>query len=555
MSFNELLQSSHDIKRLREIVHVFFEQGFDYFIYQSKLKKFIPFKKRLKRRVDEKIKDKPMPVRVRLAFEQLGPVFIKFGQLLSLRPDIVPPEYIREFEKMQDKVPPFSSAEAKKIVEQELGKGILRDFSERPISAASLGQVHTAKVKGKKVAVKVQRPGIKETIDKDISILKHFAVLLQRHVPEFAGVDLLEIVTEFERWTYEELDYQTEAMHCQVIGANFADSKDVYIPRVYRDLTTKRVLTMEYVEGIPINQVERIKRAKVRLHDVLGKLLRAEITQVYSHGIFHADPHPANILYCTKRHKLVFIDFGIIGNFDEKLKRVTAELMKGVLSNDVPLMIKSLLSLGVMPKKFDEDGFRRDLQKMMLEFKYVELKDIDIARQVNNMLALVRKYHIKVPLDYILFSKMLVTLDGIGLRYDPDFKLAEKTKPLIERSMKDKMSFKRAVRKAGKVAGDYASLVESLPEQLNSIIAKVKKGEIGVDIDNADVRALTNEMEISAGNLSMGLVCAALIICAAMLIDVRTNFIYDNFPWFSAVLFFVVVILLVWLLERTIFKR
>jgi len=331
-----IIKEVRDIKRFNQIVRVLFEEGFDLLLANIGLSHRIPFTNMLKSRLKGKQEVKH-EVRLRRTLERLGPTFIKFGQVLSIRPDLVPKDYCRELEKLQDKVPEFAFEEVISIVEGGLGKKIHEIFShfeKKPIASASISQVHAATLKtGEKVAVKVQRPDVKKLMETDIEIMLYFASLIERHIEKAKRFKPSKIVNEFKEWTEKELDFRLEARNAKRFKENFKGSKTVYIPKVYDELTTEKVLVLEFIEGIDLHDLSQIKKRKINFNEIIKNGFDAIFTQVFVHGIFHADPHPGNIII-LKNNSIAFIDFGIVGYFDEKLKNKSVDLLYGIVEKD-----------------------------------------------------------------------------------------------------------------------------------------------------------------------------------------------------------------------------
>jgi ubiquinone biosynthesis protein len=545
-----------DINRLRKILLVFFEEGFGYLIEKTGLMSHLPFTKRFAKKFN--IVEHPS-VHLRRAFEKLGPTFVKFGQLLSLRPDLVPKEYILEFEKMQDRVPCFAYSDVEKLIKKELGKPIsqiFKSFDRKPVAAASLGQVHKAKLRnGKVVAVKVQRPDIKKIIDTDIDMMHHIADLLHKHVRELSDYNLVEVVREFERYTHDELNYRIEALNAKNLKKNFEKVDDVYIPNIYSEFTTEKVIVMDFVDGIQINEVEKIKRLKGGYVKVVDRVYSHVITMIFEHGFFHADPHPANILI-TRDNKIAFIDFGIVGRFDENLRNKSLDIFMSIANGDVDKLVRTFLSLGVVEEKsFDIISFKRDINVLVGNLQYSSLKDIEVSIILEQMMDLALKYKIKLPLDFVLFGKTVITLEGIGLRYNPDFKLIEQTKPLLTKIVRKKFYPQNIKKSVMKTASTYKELLSILPESTLEILQKLRKGELSIDLEDTDIKNLTAEMEHSTGNLSIGMIIAALIVGSALVMQIDTKFKYADMPVISLIGFIIAGILTIWLLHETLFSK
>jgi ubiquinone biosynthesis protein len=313
-----IIKEVRDINRLRELITVLFEEGFDFLIAKLRLKHNVPVTKQVKARIEKK-KNFPIEKRLRLTLERLGPTFIKFGQVLSVRPDLIPKSYIKELENLQDKVPPFPCAIAKQQIKKELGKDIndiFSTFEKKPIASASISQVHKATLKNnKKVAVKIQRPDVRKIMETDIEIMFYVAKLLEKHIPKIKKYHPIQVIEEFSKWTKKELDFKREAINAKRFARNFSTSKTVKIPEIYDEFTTDKLMVMEFIDGIELHNIKQIKSKKINLKPLIENGFDAILTQVFIHGFFHADPHPGNLII-TNDKKIAFVDFGIVGHFE-----------------------------------------------------------------------------------------------------------------------------------------------------------------------------------------------------------------------------------------------
>ncbi|MBW2983564.1 AarF/ABC1/UbiB kinase family protein [Candidatus Woesearchaeota archaeon] len=510
-----------DIRRLQDILLVLVESGFGYLISKIKLSSLVPFGKRVKAKLKPK-KKITNPERLRLTFEKLGPTFIKFGQLLSLRPDLLPKEYIRELGKLQDRVPPFSSTEAKKIVEHELGP-ISKPFSKfepKPVASASISQVHKAVLKNKKtVAVKIRRPGVRSIMETDIEIMMQIAKLIEKYIPRLRRYNPIAIVNEFHEWTKRELDLRKEARNAQRFYNNFKGSKSVYIPKVYKELCTKKVFVSEFIEAIELHDVKDVKRKGLNLSKIIKNGYMALLTQVFEHGFFHADPHPGNILI-MKDNRIAFVDYGIVGYFDDKLKEKSIDIIYGIVKDEPERVVSALLELGSVGKEgVDIDSFEREVQDAIEELQGASLSDVKLSLVLEEVLDIALKYRVKMPLDFILFGKTIVTLEGVALEYDPEFKIIDTTKPFVERLMlkeKPKYFVKDLISRTTKLKDS----IVSFPTQTYSVLKKLQKGTIRFGIEDREIRRLGVEIDKSSDRLVYGIVIAALIIASAWTVNI-----------------------------------
>ncbi len=549
MTLYELLKNHQNRKRIEEIVHVFFEEEFGYLISKIKLHHHLPFHKRIQARIArEKAIDHQ--VRLRKAFERLGPTFVKLGQLLSLRPDLVPPEFLTEFEKMQDQVPSFPFSVAKTILESELKKPlnkIFTSFDQKPIASASMAQVYKARIGKEIVAVKVQRPGIEQTIKEDIEIMYQIVELLEHHIPDFKEYALKNTVHEFEKWTIKELNFGIEAHYAQQIANNFKGSKILKIPKVYSGYTTSKVLTTEFLDGIPLHNIEEIRKKKINLTKVIRNGYYVILKQVFVDGFFHADPHPGNILV-LKDGRIGLIDFGILGHFDKKLRRYALDLFYSFVNNEPEKAVDIILQTNPQ-SDIDKEAFLKDVRDIFEQLHYSSSKDLLVGTFIKETLTTAYKHRIEIPTDFVLYGRTLAIVEGLALRYQPDFPFYRVTREILTELVTPQFLAREAYDRTKSKLSKYQDVISNFPETALEIMEKAKKFKMNVDIDDADVRNITSELERSSGNLSLGFIIAALIISSAliMLAGKPSSFYWSGFSLAG--------ILGLWLVHRTIFLK
>ncbi len=548
--FDNLKSEIDNVKRFKQILGVFFEQGFGYLIDQTSLKDYVPFHKRVKKSLIVE-KELSFPVRMKLAFEKLGPTFIKLGQILSLRPDLVPQEYILEFEKMLDHVPTFPFAEAKKIIEQELQKpvsALFKEFNETPIASGSLAQVYKAKLKNNAVvAVKVQRPHIGSMMKSDIEIMLYVAKTLDDNFRKY-DFHLESIVREFARWTEQELDFYIEAVHAERFRENFKGSRLLFVPKVYEEYTSKKILTTEFVNGIEINQIQKIKASKIDITKFLRNAYQALILQLFDYGYFHADPHPGN-LFVMKDGRIAVVDFGIVGEFDKKLKSKALNLFVAIIKNDLDGIAKNIIALDPSHKDIDIEKFKHSLGDAIAPIQVGALKRVKVSQVLMDVLNLALHYKIKIPVDFILYGKTLLTVEGVTLKYNANFQIKQESIKYITALMRKRYQPSRVLEDLKGFAYDALALEENLPEYTHDLLEKLKSNKLNVDIENQDVNSFVDEMEKLSGNLSFGIIIGALVIGSSLI------FTLDNFRYISFIGYFLSFILAVWLIKRTMFVK
>jgi len=485
MPFADFDKKLKDLNRLKQILEVLIRNEMGYFVEILRLKKFLP----LSRTMDAKkfIRTDTQPMRVVRIVEQLGGGFIKLGQLLSIRPDLVPLEYANAFTTLQDHVPAFPYTKVKQIVETELHgtlKELFMSFDPMPIAAASIGQVHLAKLKnGKRVAVKVQRPDIERIFRSDIDIMYLFVHLMQKYHDQNV-VDPKEIVEEFEDYTLKELNYVNEAKNIDAFHVKLKDSTSAKVPKVYWDMTTEKVLTMEYLEGRKLSEL--IKSKKMLNRKLIARnIVDSILNQVFVNGVFHADPHPGNILV-TPNYTIAWLDFGIVGYFDDELREKVTDLFIASIQGDTDALATSLLSLGALDEGVDMEIFKADLKKNMERFYSIPVKEIRLGDLFEEIISLSKKHGLKLPKNFVLLGKTIITTQGVAAELDPDFNLVLSAKPFVEKLVKQRNSPRQVFTRLIKSTRQFKQFISDVPKQTNELLLRVRQVEkMGEKIDTA----------------------------------------------------------------------
>ena len=539
----KIIKEVRDINRFKEILVVLFEEGFDFLIAKLRLKHKIPVTKRVKARIEKK-KKFSIEKRLRLTLERLGPTFIKFGQVLSVRPDLIPKNYIKELEKLQDKVPSFSYVIAKEQVKKELGKDIsdlFSEFEKKPIASASISQVHKAMLKnGKKVAVKIQRPNVIKIMETDIEIMFYVARLLEKYMPNIKKFSPTQIIGEFKKWTEKELDFRREAINAKRFAKNFARDKTVKIPEIYDELTTNKILVMEYIDGIELHNIKQLRQKKINLRPLIDKGFEVILTQVFIHGFFHADPHPGNIII-TNDKKIAFVDFGIVGHFDENLKAKSIDLFSGVIENDAEKIVNTLIELSdtAIENRYE---LKYEISDVLEPLQYGGMSNIKVSYILEEIMDLSLNYGLKIPTPFVLFGKTIMTLEGIALEYDPKFNIVKNSKPFIEKLMMQRYNpvyvFNNFMRDIFK----FKKFAEEFPDRTSKALNRIEKGTIKVDISDTDIKKLSLEIDRSGNRIAYSMLTAALLIVAALTINFGTPLIF-NMPLISLLSFLMAIII------------
>lgn len=516
-----------NINRIRQIVNVFLKHGFGQVIEQINLHRFIPLRKRVK--VFARWQDTErhtLPERLRMAFSELGPSFIKLAQILSSRPDLITIEYSNEFKKLQDKVPPFSSEKARDIIESEFGislSDLFLRFENNPVAAASIAQVHNAVLKsGEKVIVKVQRPDIREIIETDISILGTIARLLLKYIPESRLFDPEGIVDEFSRIVKKELDFVSEAKNAQRFKRNLEDNEYIHIPHVYTEYLSSKVIIMERIEGVRIDDIEGIESIGADRHEIAKRGVDAYFKMIFEDGFFHADPHPGNI-FVMPDGRIGLMDFGIAGWLAPELIDSLARAFLAVLRKDFDEIVDLYIELGLVEDEIDVETFKREFRTdlvYLLEPLYdLTISEINFPEYLEAMTHLVIKHGIKVPSDLLLVNRTILIVDNIGRQLDPGFSLITAAEPYAAQLVKQRISPQRIFNKTKENLLDMGDLLIDTPKQLNRLMRKTLRDDLSFKMNPIGMDKLIMDIDRSSNRLAFSIVVAAIIVGSSMLVQ------------------------------------
>ncbi|TLM97580.1 MAG: AarF/ABC1/UbiB kinase family protein, partial [Actinobacteria bacterium] len=428
-------------ERYRKIVTVLVDEGFGTLVDQLGLR--VPWVASVRRaRPHDSAQAVPVEVRLRRTMERLGPTFAKIGQLLSVRPDIIPASFAAELAKLQDEMEPFPFAQAKTLVEAELGAPLdelFEKFDEVPAAAASIGQVHRAVLPdGTPVAVKVQRPGIKAVIEADLQILRTQSRRIQGHTDFAANHDLVALADEFSRVLHAECDYLQEGENAEAIASLFREDPTVLFPRVYWDLTTATVLTMEWLDGIPFNRLAELDAAGVDRQEIARRGITCYYEQIFIHGRYHADPHPGN-LFAMPDGRVAFTDFGRTGALTEDARTQVADLLVAIIDQNGESAGDILLEVAAAPADVDAVGLKRDVTRLIGKYYDLKLHEVDTAELVNEIMSLIGKRGLSLPSEFALLLTTLATIQALGTSVDPEFHFVESVTPFARRIVEDQM--------------------------------------------------------------------------------------------------------------------
>ena len=510
------------IQRYRHIITILFKYGFGDVIDKLKIEQYLEIGwQMVSRKRREKIESLSRAVRVRMALEDLGPTFIKMGQILSTRPDLLPREFIQELPKLQDEVPSFSLSEIKEIIVKELHKPVEEVFShfdEQPLAAASIGQVHKAKTfDGQDVVVKVQRPGIQSTIQVDLEIMLHLAGLVEKHLEGWDIQRPSKIVEEFAQTLEKELDYSLEAAYMERFARQFEKEPSVHVPKVFHEASTSRVLTMECITGIKVSDIERLDqegldRSKIACHgfDLIMK-------QIFEHGFFHADPHPGNI-FILPDNILCYIDFGMMGRIDLKTREDFADLILNIAQRNEVKTTDALLRLLISEDEPDYHSLAGDVADFMDQHCYRPLKEVELGKLLNQLLEMTAKHRLSITPNLFLMIKALSTVEGIGRALDSDFDVIEQAGPFVRQIQINRFNPRRIARGMADSGTDFFQLLGEIPGEVREILGMIKKGKVKIEFEHKGLEPMYSANDRISNRISFAIVLASLVIGSALIV-------------------------------------
>ena len=460
-------------------------------------------------------------VRLREALEELGPVFVKFGQMLSTRPDLLPEDIAEELARLQDRVPPFSGDESARLVEQALGgklDSFFSEFSREPIASASVAQVHIARLHdGAEVAVKVLRPGIESVIERDLELLFLLARLAVRYVPDTRRFRPVEVVDEFNKTIHDELDLRVESANASRLRANFEGSKLLYVPKVYWDLTRRTVMVLERIHGIPVGNVEGLKAAGIDMRRLAHNGVEIFFTQAFRDGFFHADMHPGNI-FVSPEGQYRAVDFGIMGTLGEKDKRYLAENFLAFFNRDYHAVADAHLRAGWVPAGTRLEEFEAAIRTVCEPVFARPIKDISFGRFLLHLFQTARRFNMEIQPQLVLLQKTLFNIEGLGRRLYPDLDLWETAKPYLERWMREHMGPRAFIRTLRNELPKWWAMLPEIPALVHENLRHTGQGVSAEESRAREIEPLRHQLRQHHRRLYFAIAGSGLLIAAAVIL-------------------------------------
>lgn len=468
-----------------------------------------------------------------MAFEELGPAFVKLGQLLATRPDLIPLDIAEEFKRLHDQVQPLPLAELEPVLAQHLGKNWQDKFSEfdsQPIGAASIAQVHMARLKNdSKVVVKIQRPGIERIISEDLGVLYTLSELAEKYMPEAKLYNFTGIVDEFARTLDLETNFVIEANNIRRFQENFAKEKNIKIPDVHSELSGRRVLVMEALEGIPLSQKNSLSQEGIDPEAVLRLGLRCYLKMVFTDGLFHGDLHAGN-MFVLPNNRIGLIDFGVVGRLNKKTQTAIANMLVALANEDYDRLAYEYIDLAPYTEGADVDLFARDLRDLIAPYYGLTLRHVNVGRLLMESASVAAKFRLKLPSELIMFFKSIVTIEGMGRVISKDFNFLAYSLEFASELVQTRTDPIRVMKELSGVGRDVNVLVSNLPRQLRQILRRLLSPDFAVKLDIEELRHLRSVTKKSANLIFLGLVIAALLMGAASLAQVTTGPVFLGLP-------------------------
>ncbi len=546
MKISKIGLAVHELGRAREIVGIVVKYGLSEWVTTSGLGKLLISKKRLAR-----IERFNQWERIRMAVEELGPTFIKFGQILADRPDIVPEELREELKKLQDEAQPMPDDLAKQEIEKELGRPvgeIFREFDTGRLASASIAQTYRAVLlNGEEVCIKIQRPGIDKKIELDLNLMNFFAVRMQRNNPEMEAINLTGVVREFGKSIKRELDFHHEAASVIRFGHCFAGDPDIKVPKIYSQYTTRRILIEQFIRGTKVSDLESLLTSGNDPKIIAQKAVRLVFDQIFTFGFFHADPHPGNI-FVMDGNVISFIDFGMMGSLQPEHLQFLGKYVLGYLDRDPHAMTEALLLVSGKRNFARFKDLEFQIGEMLAHNKYLSIDEMDFGKVMNESVDILVRYGLRIPSGIYLLVKALMAIERVAVSLNPGIDFACEMQPFAIKLIAKQFSPKQIASEVFEAIKEYYKLIKEFPADLNDILFKIKEGKFKTQIEVKGLEPLVEHIDTSSSRVSIAIVLAALIIGASIISQ------WEQTRWIGAIVFCLAGLFGFWLLVK-LFRR
>ena len=554
MNIFRLNKNYKNLTRLIKIVTIVTRYGFSAFLARIRAGLGIVPSRAFQAKPEASLAALTEPERVRMAIEELGPAFIKMGQILSMRPDIIPPAYAAELEKLLDRTPPVPFSKIRTIIEEELDtelEDIFQSIEETPVASGSLAQVHRAVLKGKgeTVAVKVLKPKTRQVVETDLSIMTYLVKLALNYIPELKGYRPLELVKEFSEVLRDEMNFIKEAHLIERFARFFSHSENsfIHIPEVYMQYTQRRVLVMEFIDGIKISDVDALQRAGMNLHTIAENGAKIGLKEVFEFGFFHADPHPGNI-FVLPDNVLAPIDFGLTGYVDEDGLQLIANVLLGIFERDVDRIIRYLRRYDFIDSDVDTRRMKTDLYDVIDTIGDARLEDVDVASTLQSLFNMLRRHRIRLPGEYFLIMKTLLQIDALGRKLHPAFNVTQSAQPFVKRWFYQRYNPRRSIRDLYFLFDDMQYYLKTLTTEMGTFARRLGIGRFRIPLYHENLDRAVNEIDRTGNRMSFAIIIAALLLSSSILVQAKVGPLIRGYPIVGLLGFLTASVMGLWLL-------
>lgn len=506
-------------QRYQEIINAFLRNGFSYLVYRLGLTDKSSSKKLENAEINMNLRN--IGEKLRNILQGLGPAFIKLGQIASTRRDLVPEEITKELEQLQDQVTSFSFRKVREIIEDELGdtlENLFQDFNETPIATASIGQVHIAHLlSGEPVAIKIQRPDIQPIVETDLEILDGLAKLMEAKLSWAKNYQIRKMIHEFTISLLDELDYNIEGRNGDRIAKQFKQNSFIHIPKIYWQFTTKKILTMEFIQGIKVSHYEQLDEEGYDRKLIAERLTQSMLHQILMEGFFHGDPHPGNI-YVLPDNKISYLDFGMIGRLSDDMKYQFASLVINLQHGNTKGMIKTFSSMGLLSDETNLSSLKNELDSLKVNYYDIPLSEISLGSAITDIFTIAYHHQIQIPSDLMILGKTLLTLEGIIEKLDPNFSIMKAVEPFGVQLVRNRYNPKSIIKNSWTQIVENVEVLSELPKSLKEITSTIQKGKLRLDINVPELQLFLQRLDKISNRLSFSIILLAFSILMVGLI-------------------------------------
>ena len=551
MMFWEALSAARDLGRLHDIASILIRYGFGDMVRRLGMSSALEAAgKVLKWREPVELATMEPPERVRRALEDLGPTFVKLGQILATRVDLFSPEWISEFEKLQDRAPEVTFSEIKQQLREDLGtepEEVFAWFDPQPLAAASLGQVHRARLADdSEVIVKVRRPGIRPIIEADLRLMSRLAKIIEQESPDWRHFRPLEVVRQFTLSLRRELDLAAESRNAERVAKNFANHPEIVIPKVYWEWTSERLNVQEYIKGIPARDLGALDKAGLDRKILARRGAQAVLKMILEDGFFHADPHQGNVFY-LQENRVAFIDFGMVGRLSDQRRHQVVELLHGLVEQDTGQVVEVLLDWAGTTQEAQE-SLTLEIDTFIDQYHGVALNQINFGDMLGDLAAILRDHKLTLPPDLSLFTKAFITLEGLGRELDPEYDMVGETSPFLRRAMINYYKPGALVKRGKHGLINLVDMLSGLPQDLRQLLRSARSGKVQMQVDVRHLQHFGDQLDRGVSRLTVGIVTAALIIGSSIVMTVRGGPTLMGLPLFGLLGFIGATVGGIWLM-------